>query len=88
MSATWGKAMWSVEQQRIWSPPATKSQPALPKPVAVPPSDGETRVIFVKSGHELPGGGTALAGDEINLRSDDARLLILRGVADFAVTRP
>ena len=66
--------------------PAHRPKPPRREPRQDPaPRDGEIRVVFIKSGAELPDGTTALAGDEINIRSsEDARILVLRGAADYA----
>lgn len=66
--------------------PAQRPKPARRAARQDPaPRDGEIRVVFMKSGAELPDGTMALAGDEINIRSsEDARILVLRGVADYA----
>jgi hypothetical protein len=40
-------------------------------------------ISFLKAGVELAGGDVSLVGDQVTMRADDARMLVLRGCADF-----
>jgi len=61
-----------------------------PRPARVPrcdaaPGDGETAIVFIRSGVELPDGTLAAIGDRLNLPSDQARPLVLQGAADYVL---
>jgi hypothetical protein len=79
----------------VTAPAPTKA--SAPKPIAAPPAprerraprqdpapgEGEAALVFIRPGTELPSGERAIPGDRVNLPIDQARLLVMRGVADY-----
>ena len=64
-------------------------RPPAPRPARVPrrdaaPGAGQTAILFIRSGLELPDGSLAVTGDRVNLPADQAHALVLQGAADFA----
>jgi hypothetical protein len=67
----------------IAAPPAPRPHRALRQDP--PAAEDQCAIIFIRgSGVELPDGTQAMVGDRCNVSVDEARLLVLRGVADYA----
>ena len=89
-----GQGRTLVQQGGVAPPPVKKpapvAAPAVVPPLRVrrqdpPPAEGESRVTILRPGMHHPVDGKQLApGDIVNLPSDRARILVDRGIADFA----
>jgi|SRR5271166_5105175 len=71
-------------------PPVAIAKEPAPRPKRVmrqdafPTTEGQSLVVFIRSGAELDDGTIAVAGDQIALPSERARELVSRGAADYA----
>lgn len=78
-------AMWRSEVERMFAPPAA----APPRPARAPRRDpppehpDQVSIHFLRAGVELGDGTQSVVGDHCTMMVDQARLLVLRGCADY-----